>query len=268
MPFLRKKYYETLGVPATASLGELREAYRKLARQYHPDLNPGDQSAEDHFRNVQEAYEVLSDPRKRQAYDDVSSYSGGGTEGAGSGVSGGADRHPARSAGSFDYAGWNQEDALRPTGPDFYVPGFREKSAAPFGAGIKSFFADAAIGLLAMAVAIPVALHFGGFSFQGPWLIALPTTHFAAGFLFGHTPGNSWVRAVRINAAYGCYLILWLTSSPPRWWDMWPCVLVTFPPAVLGVYLRHVAANSRKRYLTRSARELAFKKTGDRRDVT
>jgi hypothetical protein len=98
-----------------------------------------------------------------------------------------------------------------------------------------------------MAVAIPVALHYGGFSYEGPWLIALPVTHFVAGLLFGYTAGNSWAKAARINAGYGCYLILWLTSNLPRWWDMWPCVLVTFPPAVFGVFLRHLITKRMKR---------------------
>ena len=54
-------YYETLGVPRNAAADEIRKAYRKLARKYHPDLNPGDKSAEDRFKNVQEAYDILSD---------------------------------------------------------------------------------------------------------------------------------------------------------------------------------------------------------------
>ena len=55
-------YYETLGVPRTASADDIRKAYRKLARKHHPDLNPGDKAAEDRFKKVQEAYDVLSEP--------------------------------------------------------------------------------------------------------------------------------------------------------------------------------------------------------------
>src|SRR5580700_2255189 len=62
-------YYELLGVPRKAAQKEIRQAYRKLARKYHPDLNPGDKSSEEKFKQVQEAYDVLSDAKKRQMYD-------------------------------------------------------------------------------------------------------------------------------------------------------------------------------------------------------
>jgi len=76
-------YYETLSVTRNASAEEIRKSYRKLARKYHPDLNPGDKSSEERFKNVQEAYDVLSDPKKRQMYDQVGFYSENGFPGAG-----------------------------------------------------------------------------------------------------------------------------------------------------------------------------------------
>lgn len=64
-----KDYYEILGVNKNSSLSEIKKAYRKLARKYHPDLNPGDKNAEKKFKEMTEAYEVLKDPKKRKQYD-------------------------------------------------------------------------------------------------------------------------------------------------------------------------------------------------------
>lgn len=64
-----RDYYDVLGVSKSAPESDIKSAYRKLARKYHPDVNPGDKSAEDKFKEVNEAYEVLSDPEKRKRYD-------------------------------------------------------------------------------------------------------------------------------------------------------------------------------------------------------
>ena len=66
---MNKDYYKILGVERKAAVAEIKKAYRKLARKYHPDLNPGDKSAEAKFKEIQEAYSVLSDPKKRSQYD-------------------------------------------------------------------------------------------------------------------------------------------------------------------------------------------------------
>src|SRR5690242_13090950 len=95
MPTTTKQdYYELLGVPRKAGAKDIRAAFRKLARKYHPDLNPGDKSAEEKFKQLQEAYDVLSDTKKRQMYDQYGFYSenappsgyGAGPDGAGGNV--------------------------------------------------------------------------------------------------------------------------------------------------------------------------------------
>jgi molecular chaperone DnaJ len=80
-------FYQALGVDKKASAEEIKKAYRKLAREYHPDRNPGDAAAEERFKEVQQAYDTLSDPEKRKQYDAGGMFSGIG--GSGRGFSGG-----------------------------------------------------------------------------------------------------------------------------------------------------------------------------------
>ena len=76
--YLEKDYYKTLGVAKTAKPAEIKTAYRKLARKYHPDSNQGDAKAEERFKEISEAYSVLSDEKRRKEYDEARSLFGGG----------------------------------------------------------------------------------------------------------------------------------------------------------------------------------------------
>ncbi len=129
MPTTTKKdYYEILGVKKSASADDIRKAFRKLARKYHPDVNPGDKSAEEKFKGISEANEVLSDPKKRKIYDQVGFYSDnidpataeayaragqsgggfpGGFPGAGQGGQGGV---------PFDFGGFDFSDLINNAG--------------------------------------------------------------------------------------------------------------------------------------------------------
>jgi molecular chaperone DnaJ len=98
----RPDYYKTLGVDKRASADEVKKAYRKLARQYHPDRNPGDQQAEARFKEISQAYDVLGDPEKRKQYD-----SGSGPFATGAGPGGGFGGF-----GNFDFDASSMGDIL------------------------------------------------------------------------------------------------------------------------------------------------------------
>ena len=95
-----KDYYQTLGVKRDASADEVRKAYRRLARKHHPDLNPGDKTSEDRFKQVQEAYDILSDAKKRKMFDQFGFYSESGVPGGGPQPSPGA----GFGFGGFDFS--------------------------------------------------------------------------------------------------------------------------------------------------------------------
>src|SRR6187200_433094 len=83
----KRDYYEILGVDRSASAEEIKKAYRKLAIKYHPDKNPDDPSAEDHFKEAAEAYEVLSDQNKKARYDQFGHQGNSGGFGGGGSMS-------------------------------------------------------------------------------------------------------------------------------------------------------------------------------------
>jgi molecular chaperone DnaJ len=152
----KKDYYEILGVKKSASAEEIRKAFRKLARKYHPDVNPGDKSAEEKFKTLSEANDVLSDPKKRKIYDQVGFYSdnidaataeayarGGGTPGD-DGFQGGFPGGGPEQAGGgqgvhFDFGGFDFSDLADSPGRSRKSGGggssFRDIFGGMFGGG-------------------------------------------------------------------------------------------------------------------------------------
>jgi molecular chaperone DnaJ len=108
----KRDYYEVLGVKKGATDDELRKAHRRLARKHHPDLNPGDKAAEDRFKELQEAYDVLGDEKKRQMYDQVGFYSDQGMPGPG----GANPQQP----GGFGFEGFDFNDMFSGQRPPRY----------------------------------------------------------------------------------------------------------------------------------------------------
>jgi len=102
--YLEKDFYAALGVSKDASAADIKKAYRKLARQYHPDKNPGDAKAEARFKEVSEAYDVLSHDDRRKEYDETRRLFAGGGGGGGTGYAGGFNGFPpGGGSGSFDF---------------------------------------------------------------------------------------------------------------------------------------------------------------------
>src|SRR5215212_1875980 len=109
----KQDYYEILGIKRDAQPDEIKKAYRRLARKYHPDVNPGDKAAEERFKLMSEAHDVLSDPKKRSVYDRFGQYSDNLADAAarGAGPSG-----ASRTAPGFDFTGFDWGGASTSSG--------------------------------------------------------------------------------------------------------------------------------------------------------
>src|SRR5215210_4346938 len=127
----KEDYYKTLGVKRDAKPDEIKKAYRRLARKYHPDVNPGDKAAEERFKQMSEAFDVLSDPKKRKVYDRFGQYSDN-LANAAADTGEGSPR-----SGAWEYAGVDLDEFLRrsstgtgekPWGSDFFSSLFGGKA--------------------------------------------------------------------------------------------------------------------------------------------
>ena len=134
----REDYYKTLGVKRAATQEEIRKAYRRLARKYHPDLNPGDKSSEEKFKQLSEAYDVLSDPKKREVYDKFGTYNDNIRDSA---------RDPAGAGFDFDWSVFTGGAGAGSSGAGAGAGGgsFRDIFSELFGSGARR------IGAIAVA---------------------------------------------------------------------------------------------------------------------
>src|SRR5262249_51827651 len=145
-----KDYYGALGVKKSASADEIRKAFRKLARKYHPDVNPGDKAAEEKFKAISEANDVLSDPKKRKIYDQLGFYSDNidpaaaeayaraGAQGAGPGAFGGfsGGQAPGSGGAHFDFGGFDFSDMFEGAG------GGRSRKSNSGGSSFRDIFSN------------------------------------------------------------------------------------------------------------------------------
>ena len=144
----QKDYYGTLGVKKTASAEDIRKAFRKLARKYHPDVNPGDKAAEEKFKVLSEANDVLSDPKKRKVYDQLGFYSDNidpATAEAYARAGGGAGGYTEAGPRSGGFRG--AQPGTGPQGSNFDFGGFDWSGATSGSGGGSSNFKDIFSGI-------------------------------------------------------------------------------------------------------------------------
>src|SRR3954449_243752 len=126
----KQDYYEILGIKRDAKPDEIKKAYRRLARKYHPDVNPGDKASEERFKAMSEAHDVLSDPKKRSVYDRFGQYSENLADAAARGAAG--PQGGGRTAPGFDFTGFDWGASSTSSGGG---SSFRDIFADLFGGG-------------------------------------------------------------------------------------------------------------------------------------
>jgi len=128
----KQDYYDVLGIKRNAKPEEIKKAYRRLARKYHPDVNPGDKASEERFKLTTEAHDVLSDPKKRKVYDQFGQYSDNLADAAARGATPGGSG-AGRTSPGFDFSGFDWSNTAAPGGSAGGGSSFRDIFADLFG---------------------------------------------------------------------------------------------------------------------------------------
>ncbi len=134
----KEDFYKVLGIKRDAKPEEIKKAYRRLARKHHPDVNPGDKAAEERFKLITEAHDVLSDPKKRGVYDRFGQYSDNLADAAARGTAGGG--RAGAGPGGFDFEGfdWSNVSSAGGAGTSGGSSSFRDIFADLFGGGART----------------------------------------------------------------------------------------------------------------------------------
>src|SRR4030081_3083136 len=128
---VKEDFYKILGVKRDAKPEEIKKAYRRLARKYHPDVNPGDKAAEDRLKQMSEAFDILSDPKKRKVYDRFGQYS----DSLANAAAEGAGPTYTRTGAPFDFSGFDWGASSSSAGTGGSSSSFRDIFADLFSGG-------------------------------------------------------------------------------------------------------------------------------------
>ncbi len=257
MPLPEQNYYAILGVPKTASADEIHKAYRKLARRYHPDLNPGNKSAEERFKMLQEAYRILRHPLERERYDQAHRE----PQGEPARARDVPKSHPRNDAPRRDPV---MPRGVANDGMDFDFESFEAATQARWRAheerrrhlalaGLRDFVLGLAGVASASAVAVFADIGLPALvGLPAPWLVVIPAFLFVAGYLSGRDTLRWVLTTVVVSVAS-----LARGLANPRVESyvrehstlIEVGVLMTFIPPILGALLR-LRADARKGWLS------------------
>jgi hypothetical protein len=202
------EHYRILEVARTASASEIRTAHKRLARAYHPDLNPGDKLAEEHFKRVQAAYEVLSNARRRAEYDEQEA----AVEAARA-----AAEAPTPAAPAAPSQPWPVRTAGRKPPRQANASLLREDYQPNSTHSSEAWLKDVAIGLLALAFAFPALKNLNGFAAVDGWFALALSVWFMAGMMMSQYRRAALGQAARIGAVGWLWFSLQLVGGAVAW---------------------------------------------------